>query len=126
KALVLAQGNQAPASLAFARGIPKALFVNDPWSATGREAITKAAASGGDVLLIGTGLTMVDVVLSLDEARLRGRITALSRRGLAPRAHADHSGAPVELEQIPHGSVRKLWDWLLQRGASVSWRAAVD
>ena len=125
-ALVLAHGNQAPASLAFARGIPKELFVNDPWSDAGREAIVKAATTGGDILLIGTGLTMVDVVLSLDEARLRGRITALSRRGLAPRAHADHGVAPVTLEELPQGSLRRLWRWLLDRGATVGWRAAVD
>jgi len=126
KALVLAQGNQAPASLAYARGVPRELFVNDPWSDAGREAIVKAAASGGDVLLIGTGLTMVDVVLSLDEARLRGRITALSRRGLAPRAHADHGVAPVALEELPQGSLGRLWRWLLDRGAAVGWRAAID
>jgi len=126
KALVLAQGNQAPAPLPFARGLPKDLFVSDPWSEAGRGAILRAAASGGDVLLIGTGLTMVDVVLSLDEARLRGRITALSRRGLAPRAHADHGVAPVTLEEVPQGSLKRLWRWLLDRGAAVGWRAAVD
>jgi uncharacterized NAD(P)/FAD-binding protein YdhS len=126
KVLVLAQGNQAPASLPFARGVPNELFVNDPWSEAGREAVLRAAASGGDVLLIGTGLTMVDVVLSLDEARHRGRITALSRRGLAPRAHADHGVAPVTLEEVPQGSLKRLWRWLLDRGAAVGWRAAVD
>jgi len=124
--LVLAQGNQPPQAPPLARKLPPELFVNDPWSEAGRTAIVKAAASGGDVLLIGTGLTMVDVVLSLDEARLRGRITALSRRGLMPRAHADHGVAPVELDEIPQGSVRRLWDWVERRGASVGWRAAVD
>ena len=126
EALVLAQGNQPPQPLPLARGLSPELFVNDPWSEAGRQAIVKAAAGGGDVLLIGTGLTMVDVVLSLDEARLRGRITALSRRGLMPRAHADHGVAPVELDEIPQGSVRRLWDWVERRGASVGWRAAVD
>jgi uncharacterized NAD(P)/FAD-binding protein YdhS len=77
-------------------------------------------------LLVGTGLTMVDAVLSLDEARHQGRITAVSRRGLAPRAHADHGVAPVTLEDVPQGSVRGLWRWLLTRGAAVGWRAAVD
>ena len=125
-ALVLAQGNQAPAPPPLARGLPPELFVNDPWSEAGRKAIVKGAAGGGDVLLIGTGLTMVDVVLTLDAARLRGRITALSRRGLIPRAHAEHGLSPVTLEEVPQGSLRRLWRWLLNRGAAVGWRAAVD
>ena len=126
QALVLAQGNQAPQAPPLARGLPSELFVNDPWSEAGRKAIMKAAGSGGDVLLIGTGLTMIDVVLSLDEARLRGRITALSRRGLVPRTHAEHGVAPVTLEEVPLGSLKRLWHWLLNRGAAVGWRAAVD
>lgn len=126
RALVLALGNQSPASPSLARGISPEQFVNDPWSDGGRRAIIKAAASGGDVLLIGTGLTMVDVVLSLDEARLRGRITALSRRGLIPRSHAEHAVAPASLEELPQGSLKRLWRWLLSRGATVGWRAAVD
>jgi uncharacterized NAD(P)/FAD-binding protein YdhS len=126
QALVLAQGNQAPETPPLARGISADLFVNDPWSNAGRDAITRVASSGGDVLIIGTGLTMVDVVLSLDEARHRGRIVAVSRRGLAPRAHADFEPAPVALDEVPKGSLTKLWRWLRQRGAQVGWRAAVD
>ena len=126
RALVLAQGNQSPGLPAFARGLPSGLFVGDPWSDAGRAAITKAAANGGDVLIIGTGLTMIDVVLSLDEARHRGRIIAVSRRGLAPRAHADFEAAPVSLDDVPRGSLNSLWRWLRRRGAEVGWRAAVD
>jgi len=126
QALVLAQGNQPSAPPPLARGLPPELFVNDPWSEAGRKAIVRGAASGGDVLLIGTGLTMIDMVLSLDEARLRGRITALSRRGLIPRAHAEHGISPVTLDEVPRGSLKRLWRWLLKRGAAVGWRAAVD
>jgi uncharacterized NAD(P)/FAD-binding protein YdhS len=126
QALVLAQGNQPPTPPSLARGLPPELFVNDPWSEAGRKAIVRGAGSGGDVLLIGTGLTMVDVVLTLDEARLRGRITAVSRRGLIPRAHAEHGVAPVTMEEVPQHSLRRLWRWLLNRGAAVGWRAAVD
>lgn len=125
-ALALAQGNQPPQLPPFARGVDEKYFINDPWSDEGREAVGEAAGKGGNILLIGTGLTMVDVVLSLDEARLRGRITALSRRGLIPRAHAEHEAAPVELGEIPTGSVKRLWDWLRHRAVSVGWRAAVD
>ena len=126
KALVLAQGNQPPLVPPLARGLPPGLFVNDPWSDAGRGAIVQAAASGGEVLLIGTGLTMVDVVLSLDEARLRGRILAVSRRGLLPRSHAPHDPSPVTLDELPLGSLQRLWSWLTDRSASVGWRAAVD
>jgi uncharacterized NAD(P)/FAD-binding protein YdhS len=126
QALALAHGNQAPLKPPFARGIDDKYFINDPWTDDARAAIARSAASGGDVLLIGTGLTMVDMVLTLDEVRLRGRMTAVSRRGQVPRSHADHGSAPVTFDELPQGSLRKAWRWLLDRGASVGWRAAVD
>jgi len=125
-ALALAQGNQPPGTPGFARGIPSELFLSDPWSDSGRAAVTRAAASGGDILIVGTGLTMVDVVLSLDEARLRGRVVALSRRGLAPRAHAPYDPVPVELDEVPRGRLMALWRWFRRRSAEVGWRATID
>ena len=126
RALVLAQGNQAPQPPGLARNLPPAMFVSDPWSEAGRSAIVRAAAEGGDVLIIGTGLTMIDVVLSLDEARHRGRIVAVSRRGLMPRPHAPFDPAPVTIEDVPQGSLGSLWTWLRKRAETVGWRAAVD
>jgi uncharacterized NAD(P)/FAD-binding protein YdhS len=126
KALVVAHGNQSPEPPDAAQGISDKLFVNNPWSDEGRKAVERAAACDSEVLLIGTGLTMIDVVLSLDEAGHRGRICALSRRGLAPRAHAEHHAAPVRIEEVPHGSLQQLWAWLRSRSARVGWRAAID
>jgi uncharacterized NAD(P)/FAD-binding protein YdhS len=126
KALVLAQGNFAPEPPSFARDLPNRLFVNDPWSDEGRAKISAAAAAGGDILIVGTGLTMVDVVLSLDEAGHRGRIVALSRRGLAPRAHGDHHAAPINLDEVPRGSVRQMLRWLRRQSAKLGWRAVLD
>ena len=126
KALALAQGNQPPEPLRAAEGIPPDLFVNDPWSDEGRAAVLGVAESGGDVLIVGTGLTMVDVVLSLDAAGHQGRIVALSRRGLVPRAHAAFEPVAVEHDEVPQGSVRGLWRWLRKRGAELGWRGAVD
>lgn len=126
RALVVAHGNQSPEPPEAAEGISDRLFVNDPWSDEGRQAVERAAALNSDVLLIGTGLTMIDVVLSLDEAGHRGQICALSRRGLAPRAHAEHDPAPVKIDEVPQGSLKQLWAWLRSRSARVGWRAAVD
>ena len=126
RALVLAQGNQPPAPMRAGEGVDPALFVNNPWGSEARAAVGRVAASGGDVLILGTGLTMVDMVLSLAAAGHRGRIVALSRRGQVPRAHAAHAPAPVEFAEVPQGNVLALWRWLRARGRAVGWRGAVD
>jgi uncharacterized NAD(P)/FAD-binding protein YdhS len=127
-ALVLALGNQPPAPFSVAADLPSSLFVNNPWSPEAKAAVDLAAASGSDVLILGTGLTMIDTVLSLAAGGHQGRITALSRRGLVPRAHVHppYQPAPIELADVPLGSVTKLWRWLRRRSAEVGFRATVD
>ena len=123
--LVLAIGNQPPEPMPFGRGNPR--VINNPWGAEALAAVEDLAATGEDVLLVGTGLTMVDAVLSLAAAGHSGRIVALSRRGLIPRGHVnDMVPAPVEAADVPLGNVRTLWRWLRKRGAQVGWRSAVD
>jgi uncharacterized NAD(P)/FAD-binding protein YdhS len=124
-ALVLAVGNQQPEGLpAFANVGPR--FIANPWGGDARAAVADLAETGGAALLIGTGLTMVDLVLSLDAAGHRGEMLAVSRRGLAPRGHADFEPAPVALDALPSGRVRPLLRWLRRRSAEVGWRAAID
>jgi uncharacterized NAD(P)/FAD-binding protein YdhS len=124
-ALVLAVGNQEPEPLSAFAGIG-GRFIRNPWGEAARAAVEDVARSGSPALLIGTGLTMVDLVLSLDAAGHQGKILALSRRGLIPRSHADFDPAPVDQGDVPSGSVRRLWRWLRRRSAEVGWRAAVD
>jgi uncharacterized NAD(P)/FAD-binding protein YdhS len=125
RALVLAVGNQEPEPLSAFAGIGDC-FVGDPWGSAAHKAVEDLAASGDPVLLIGTGLTMVDLVLSLDAAGHRGKIVALSRRGLVPHSHADYPEAPVKVGEFPSGDLRALFRWLRCRSAEVGWRAAVD
>ena len=123
-ALVLAVGNQEPEALRAFDGIGQR-FVRNPWGDDARAAVSELAASHGSALLVGTGLTMIDLVLSLDAVGHRGRIVALSRRGLIPRGHADFEAAPVDQDELPNG-LRPLSRWLRKRGSEVGWRAAVD
>ena len=123
-ALVLATGNEAPAP--FARFAEVAGFVSNPWSSEAHAAVARVAAEGSGILLIGTGLTAIDTMLSLAAAGHRGTITALSRRGLVPRAHASFEPAPVPLDAVPLGQLVALWRWVRNRSAEVGFRAAVD
>ena len=124
-ALALAIGNQDPEPLRVFAGIGNR-FVNNPWADDARSAVRDLVETGGSALIIGTGLTMIDLALSLDAAGYQGRIVALSRRGQIPRGHADFDPAPVALDDVPTGNVGRQWRWLRRRSAEVGWRAAVD
>ncbi len=88
-AVVLTTGNPAPAT---ARpGSEEARVIADPWAPAALDRI----GAEEDVVILGTGLTMVDVVLWLQAQGWRGRAAALSRRGLTPRAHGAVHDAPV-------------------------------
>jgi uncharacterized NAD(P)/FAD-binding protein YdhS len=124
RAVVLALGNQDPE---WPGALPAdgSRFIGNPWGSAARDAIVEASSDGKPVLMIGTGLTMVDLVLSLDAAGDQGKMVAISRRGLIPRSHADFEPAPVVGSELPSGLLG-LSRWLRRRGAQVGWRAAVD
>lgn len=84
------------------------------------------------VMILGTGLTMVDVVVSLRRQGHRGQVVALSRRGLRPNAH--HSVTPIGAWLAPDSapaSVLALWR-LIRRHVTQAeqqgqdWRAVID
>jgi uncharacterized NAD(P)/FAD-binding protein YdhS len=62
-------------------------LIADPWDL---EAI-KALPHNANIGIIGTGLTMCDVVVTLRAHGHRGPISAISRHGLIPRPHAGFS-----------------------------------
>ncbi|MCR5855452.1 FAD/NAD(P)-binding protein [Mesorhizobium sp. J428] len=58
-----------------------------------------------DVLILGTGLSMIDAWLTLASRGHRGRIVVLSRRGLLPHPHsAERRPLQLDLADIPLGT----------------------
>jgi uncharacterized NAD(P)/FAD-binding protein YdhS len=121
-AVVLALGNQGLSRPAVLTGVP----VLEPWDAKALQRIGK-----GDILLLGAGLTMIDVALSLARRANTQTIYALSRRGLTPRAHLDPPIAaprtPLELPQNLSDALHEFRREVLamaERGEP--WQLAVD
>ena len=52
--------------------------------------VLKYALNQASVLIIGSGLTMIDVVLSLKKHHYTGKITAISPHGYLPQAHIEN------------------------------------
>jgi uncharacterized NAD(P)/FAD-binding protein YdhS len=90
RAVVLATGNPAPRTTPTGED---GRIIANPWTP---DALTRVRPDD-DVLILGTGLTMVDVLLTLSSQGWRGRAMAASRRGLLPRAHGPHHDAPIDL-----------------------------
>ena len=84
------------------------------------------------VALLGTGLTMVDMVVSLCRQGHRGPIVALSRRGLRPNSHrsVEPIGPWLDLDAAPT-TVLGLWRLVRRKVKEAErqgsdWRAVID
>lgn len=91
-------------------------YVAIPWS------VEPDSLPAGDILLVGSGLTMVDVAMTL--ARPDRRLVAVSRRGLLPHSHAPTSPAPFPPD--PLHTPRLATRTLRALAGETDWRAAVD
>ncbi|MBH8575404.1 FAD/NAD(P)-binding protein [Nostocaceae cyanobacterium CENA369] len=125
--VVLALGN-SPAPPAIHQDSNNESYRRNAWSADALAEIDPDAS----VLLIGTGLTMVDMVLSLHDRQHRGKIYAVSRRGLFPLKHQASQPYPtfVSLETSPNtarGWLRRLRDEVkVATAQGYDWRGVID
>ena len=105
----------------------------EPWRFQGGSDHDNATIeANAPVVVIGTGLTMVDRVLSLLHGGHRGPISAVSRRGLVPQVHRPDPAVVTIAEQIPFGSgLSHLTAWMRQSALDASnggdgWRGFID
>jgi uncharacterized NAD(P)/FAD-binding protein YdhS len=118
---ILATGHDAKPTVG---GIP----AEQPWSAGALDGLPPDAP----ILIIGSGLTMVDLALSLERRGQHGPIVVLSRRGLLSTTHRPAPPRSLDASEIPFGSeLSASLAWLRRLAArfaadGADWRSAVD
>ncbi|MDD5198901.1 MAG: FAD/NAD(P)-binding protein [Terrimicrobiaceae bacterium] len=89
-----------------------------------------AADPDGDVLLVGTGLTAVDVILALEAAGHRGKYIATSRGGRWPQPHGPGAASGDYLaDRPPPATIRELVRLVrkkIEDTGSGNWRGVID
>ncbi|WP_416668941.1 FAD/NAD(P)-binding protein [Egbenema bharatensis] len=133
--VVLALGNFAssvPAPLKSLTDRPQSsAYVREAWSGEA----TRHLPINAPVLLVGTGLTMADMVVTLRENGHQGQIYAVSRHGLLPQCHLSSHQAQtypafLKTNTAPR-SIRALLRQVRQEvqtaaGQGQDWRSVVD
>lgn len=124
--VILAMGNHLPASFPFPLADDIQRIAN-PWDYQAVNDIPKDAP----VLIIGTGLSMIDAVLTLHHQQHKGAIYAVSRHGLLPLPHADNRPAHPLDAVTGEQSLRVLTAYLRRVSESHSqeggdWRSIIN
>jgi uncharacterized NAD(P)/FAD-binding protein YdhS len=127
RAVVLAIGNLLIPSDPFDTSLIAPFYFRNPWAAESVQGLSPDTP----VLLIGTGLTMVDVALSLRETGHRGPIHAVSRHGRLYKFHQPYTPRPLESLPAEFCSPQAALRWIRletqkAEAAGSEWRAIID
>jgi len=125
--VVLALGNFPPGE-AKNEANPRPWYFNNPYDPH----VHAQLAEPGDILIIGTGLTSLDLLLTLDKTKREGKIHLLARRGLFPQPH--HKAEPyppfIDPENAPRTTralCRLVHEELRHAAAlGIDWRPVLD
>ncbi|MFI5895888.1 FAD/NAD(P)-binding protein [Actinoplanes sp. NPDC051513] len=120
--VVVATGNPAAAQPFPLRDHPD--YIADPW----RPGVLESIPSDVPVLLVGAGLTAVDVVLTLTaDGNRDAPVTAVSRRGQLPLSHISEVPPAIDLRLAECRNLRDLVRAVRVAAAGAEdWRAVVD
>ena len=103
-------------------------YLYDAWLNSAFDGLDPSA----DLLLLGTGLTMVDMVVALKTRHHQGKIYAISRRGLFPQTHQKAKPYPPFLtpETAPNtirALVRRIREEVkVALSQDYNWRSVID
>lgn len=101
-------------------------FIDNPWT----DAATSPLEPGVPVVMLGTGLSMVDACLALANQGFDGPIHAISRRGLLPQSHAPTMPcAELKLRADDRRSLLTLFRAVrreVDRNRAIGWRSVID
>lgn len=124
--IIVATGNCMPFSPVGAEKLTaQDGYWQQPWNADYQK-----ISGAKSVIILGTGLSMIDAVLSLHKANYKGKITAISRRALVPATHVD----PVKWPNFIHEFPKTLMQLLrlirtqvqLAKAQDIRWQAVID
>lgn len=124
--VVLALGNGPPKVPPVFRGlVGDSRLVVDPFKPGAVGGVARAARR---VLLVGVGLTMIDVALTLEREGFAGKIVAVSRRGVLPCAHgaSNASEHAVWAAALDGDDLRRIARAVRTRGRAHEWRGVID
>jgi hydroxyacylglutathione hydrolase len=126
EAVVLAVGNFEPAALngVSAEAVESGVYCYNAWDPRTYEGL----AADAPVVLIGTGLTSVDVLLRLRELGHRGTVTGVSRHGMMPGRHEPYESLDVcaIAADAPATALEYLRAFRAALRNETDWRAVVD
>jgi uncharacterized NAD(P)/FAD-binding protein YdhS len=128
--VILAFGNFPPPSppLSDLSFINSEKYFQNSWDST----IYDKISPNDDVLIIGTGLSMVDVVLNFYQTNHKGKIFALSTHGLLPATHQSNQAIPPFNGEITSqfkvsGIMKTVRERIEEvEGKGGDWRAVID
>jgi uncharacterized NAD(P)/FAD-binding protein YdhS len=119
--VVLATSNEGPK-------LPQAPWRFDGWTSS----VVPDLPRDAPIVIVGTGLTMVDWVLTLLHGGHQGPITAVSHRGLMPQEHRAIGPHQIPASSVPFAAtLSQTMNWLRAEARGVEhangdWRSAID
>lgn len=123
--LVLAIGNPKPMNVLKNHGLEQHKnYLIDPWGFNQIKAIPARAP----IVIIGTGLTAIDILLSLENQKHQGKIYLLSRHSLLPKAHESYTPLPAQILSAHFKTPKHALMYIRHKikSENLNWRAVID